>query len=334
MDTEFKISAVIPTHNRATLVIRAITSVLRQTSPVHEIVVVDDGSIDKTEQILAQYLNSVGKTNLLIRYFYQPQQGAAVARNNGVAQATGNWIAFLDSDDIWRPEKLHWQIKALRECDGCQACVTDAKYTNNPFLTKSAFAEVDCHFDSVTGVIPGYTRRITSRKFHGAHLPTLLVSRELFLSLGGFPAAFPVNEDTDFFFRLAQFAKVCYVNIPLIEVDRSPSRVAGLTDLRKKETYRLQMAQLMYEKWLREYRGPDPAIPKAIRRRLRDIHVGWASCQLIEGNTLQALHSVSTALQYSYSLKAALKWISIRFTPELTKNKLLRRRETAPPPLL
>src|SRR6201998_4045686 len=109
----FKISAVIPTHNRATLVIRAISSVLQQTYPVQEIIVVDDGSTDDTKELLCRFLSPLASTAASIRYHYQEQQGAAVARNTGIAAASGEWIAFLDSDDILLPQKLVWQVKAL-----------------------------------------------------------------------------------------------------------------------------------------------------------------------------------------------------------------------------
>jgi glycosyltransferase involved in cell wall biosynthesis len=331
----FTISAVIPTHNRATLVIRAITSVLQQTYPAHEIIVVDDGSTDDTKELLCRFLSSLSNTAAPLRYLYQQQQGAAVARNTGIAAATGDWIAFLDSDDIWLPQKLEWQVKALQRYSGVAlACVTDSRYVNNPILNKTAFAQIGDRYDIPMGVIPAYARRITSHKFHGAHLPTLVVHRALIQSLGGFHTAFPVNEDTDFFFTLAQQTNVCYVNVPLIEIDRTPKRTIGLTELREKENYRCQMAQLMYEKWLREYHGQDQTIPKEIRHRLHDVHVGWASWHLVAGDSQKALDSASRAFQYHHSPKAAVKWMLIKFAPGLIRKELVRRRSKAPPPLL
>jgi glycosyltransferase involved in cell wall biosynthesis len=331
----FKISAVIPTHNRATLVIRAISSVLQQTYPVQEIIVVDDGSTDDTKELLCRFLSSLASTAASIRYHYQEQQGAAVARNTGIAAASGEWIAFLDSDDIWLPQKLEWQVKALQRYSGVAlACVTDSRYVNNPVLNKTAFAQIGDRYESPMGIIPRYARRITSHRFHGAHLPTLMVHRTLIQSLGGFHTAFPVNEDTDFFFKLAQQTDVCYVNLPLIEIDRTPKRTIGLTELREKENYRCQMAQLMYEKWLHEYHGQDQAIPKEICHRLHDVHVGWASWYLVAGDTQKALDSASVAFHYQRSAKAAAKWMLIKFAPGLIRKELVRRRTKAPPPLL
>src|SRR5260370_35300064 len=74
-----------------------------------------------------------------IRYVWQEQQGKSAALNHGVRIAVGEWIAFLDSDDLWLPNKLELQLRALRQFDYCDACFTDAHYTNNPQLDVTAF---------------------------------------------------------------------------------------------------------------------------------------------------------------------------------------------------
>jgi hypothetical protein len=94
------------------------------------------------------------------------------------------------------------------------------------------------------------------------------------------------------------------------------------------------MAQYMYEKWLSEYRGKDPEIPKQIQKRLHEIHIGWASVHLLDGHTQASLQSLSLALRYAFSKKAAVKWVSTRVAPALTKRILVKRREKEPPPLL
>jgi len=130
---ESKVSVVIPTYNRAKLIVNAIESVLAQTHPVREIIVVDDGSTDNTAQVLERYLGAQPRLREIVRYFSQPNQGQSVARNKGVKEASGEWIAFLDSDDQWRPEKLELQLSALRKFEGkCQACFTDLQFVNDP----------------------------------------------------------------------------------------------------------------------------------------------------------------------------------------------------------
>ena len=102
-----KVSVVIPTYNRAAKVRNAIESVLAQTVTDLEVIVVDDGSSDGTGKILGETFGD------RIRYYAQANQGVSVARNKGIEEARGEWIAFLDSDDLWEKEKLEWQFKAL-----------------------------------------------------------------------------------------------------------------------------------------------------------------------------------------------------------------------------
>lgn len=100
-----KISVVIPCYNRAGLIANSVASAMAQTHPPHEIIVVDDGSVDGSADVAAKLPGPV----CVIR---QPNGGPASARNNGIAQATGDWVAFLDSDDTWHPDKLRLQLAA------------------------------------------------------------------------------------------------------------------------------------------------------------------------------------------------------------------------------
>ena len=103
-----KISVVIPLYNKRTSVIRALNSVLSQTIQPEEIIVVNDGSTDGSEQLVNE-LN-----HPLVRLINQPNAGVSAARNRGIKEAKGDWIAFLDADDEWMPEYLE-TIKSLSE---------------------------------------------------------------------------------------------------------------------------------------------------------------------------------------------------------------------------
>ena len=103
-----RISVIIPTYNSAVFLPEAVESVLSQTFLPQEVIVVDDGSTDNTEDVLEPFRRR-------IHYIRQENQGPAVARNRGIAEAKGDLIAFLDADDVWVPEKTEIQVKVLRE---------------------------------------------------------------------------------------------------------------------------------------------------------------------------------------------------------------------------
>ena len=108
------VSVVIPVRDGAKYLGAAIDSVLAQTSPPHEVVAVDDGSLDDTPAVIAGYGDRV-------RGIRQPRQGNASALNRGIAAVTGEYVAFLDADDLWAPEKLALQLRVLEDDESIDA---------------------------------------------------------------------------------------------------------------------------------------------------------------------------------------------------------------------
>lgn len=103
-----KISVIIPTYNRAETLIESLKSVLDQTHPAHQIIVVDDGSTDNSVSMLSPFRSRID-------YIRQENAGVSAARNTGLAAATGDWIAFLDSDDVWYPNRLSVLVRDIRK---------------------------------------------------------------------------------------------------------------------------------------------------------------------------------------------------------------------------
>lgn len=102
-----KISAVIPAYNSAKFIAAAVNSINAQSTPIYEIIIIDDGSTDNTEQIVAKLPGNIS-------YYKQPNQGPSAARNKGIEIATGDWIALLDADDQWTANKTRLQLEALK----------------------------------------------------------------------------------------------------------------------------------------------------------------------------------------------------------------------------
>src|SRR5260370_12393005 len=133
------ISVVIPTYNRGYQTIAAIESVLSQTYPNFEVIVVDDGSTNGSGGVIQRFISQANGHHQIL-FISQPNQGQSIARNRGIAKARGEYIAFLDSDDFWAPDKLEWQVRALEQLKKkCGACFTDARLVNNSGMDISSF---------------------------------------------------------------------------------------------------------------------------------------------------------------------------------------------------
>lgn len=181
-----KVSVIIPTYNRAALISRALDSVLTQTFKDFDIVVIDDGSVDNTKEVIKPYLDR-------IRYIYQTNGGISAARNRGIQESTGQYIAFLDSDDYWAPEKLQYQVEIL-DRDPKVGIV----YVRMPIVNEQG---------EVLGMKPN---GISGRNFQEllrvwGDLPTssVMTRRECFERLGLFDEHLPPMEDIDMWIRIA-----------------------------------------------------------------------------------------------------------------------------------
>jgi glycosyltransferase involved in cell wall biosynthesis len=319
------ISVVVPTYNRSKIILEALESVLAQTYPAFEIIVVDDGSSDGTGEILQRFMDrrySSGNSTPEIRYFYQSNQGQSAARNKGIVEARGEWIAFLDSDDPWHPEKLEWQARALTEFKGkCDACFTDARLINNLSLDTTAFRSTNTHFEPAIGIFSGAALCLT-KTFGTCWLQTFVIRTDVIRRLGGFDPDLRFAEDQDFLFRLALIIKYCYVNKPLVSIDRTdihsdPGATPRLWD---SVEVRLQGRQLMYEKWLKLGAVLSPKIRKSCIQKLRAIHSAQANLYLENQDYQKARGAIGRALKYQKTATLLGKWMLAHIAPNFARS--------------
>jgi glycosyltransferase involved in cell wall biosynthesis len=173
------VSCIVPVFNGERYLQQALDSVLEQTYTPLELIVSDDGSTDGTRAVVDAYGDSV-------RYLHQPNGGHAAARNLGLSIAQGEFVAFLDADDLWHPEKIERQVARLRGRPTVDACVTFVRNFWGP-------AEDRLSEDArLTEAVPGY-RSVT-----------LLARRTLFERAGRFNPALRHGNDTDWFLRAAE----------------------------------------------------------------------------------------------------------------------------------
>ncbi len=194
------VSVVIPTYNRAGWVIQAVDSVLAQTFRDFELLVVDDGSADATLEALAS------RRHRLVYLKTRRNRGVAAARNLGAAAARGQWLAFLDSDDLWRPEKLARQVDFLRRHPDLAICQTDEVWVRN-----GVFVNRPQRHRKAGGnlFLPSLERCLVSPS-------AVMLSRALFAEMGGFDESLPACEDYDLWLRIAWRREIGLLPEPLV----------------------------------------------------------------------------------------------------------------------
>ena len=138
MEKKSIVSIIIPTYNSVSFVTEAIDSALNQTFQDFEILVIDDGSTDETKKVLTE------KYGDSIKYLYKENGGVSSARNYGIEKAKGKYIALLDADDVWLPEKLEKQVILLESNGDIGLCYTGAIVVNDHLETKSYVDAEEC----------------------------------------------------------------------------------------------------------------------------------------------------------------------------------------------
>jgi glycosyltransferase involved in cell wall biosynthesis len=216
------VSVVIPTYNRAHCVGEAIDSVLAQSYKDFELLVVDDGSNDDTQQVLDSY----GSHLTVIR---RPNGGASAARNSGIRAAKGEWIAFLDSDDIWESNKLRIQTVDLLKNRGVVAHVMDVILNYVPGQFLSLFDRLDLK-DEFTRR-PLRERPLLDVLRASFYTPTWLVLRKAIEKAGFFDESFRAFEDVDLLARVALTGPFIVSPYAGARIRRRPGGATALLDL-------------------------------------------------------------------------------------------------------
>jgi glycosyltransferase involved in cell wall biosynthesis len=219
-----KVSVLIPTYNRSYIIRDALESALAQTFRDFEIVVVDDGSSDKTEEIVA----SLGSDR--IRYIrHETNRGCSAACNTAIGAAAGDLLAFLDSDDLWKPEYLDRQVRFLDAHPGIDIVFSDMELQEKSGTYPSLMGLMKCFPRMLQGK-PGQEEYVfRGREMYVCLLeevpikPTATVTRrELFQIGGGFNETWPSGTDWDLFLRFSKIADFGYIHVPLVIQRRTP----------------------------------------------------------------------------------------------------------------
>ena len=194
------LSIIIPTFDRCEQLSRALNSVFKQTYSDYEVIVIDDGSTDDTVEMLQKNFTQ-------LRYFYQSNKGVSAARNKGLALAHGRWIAFLDSDDEWLPQKLEKQISLLKAKPDYKICHTEEIWVRNGIRVN----QMKKHRKTGGWIFPHCLPLCAMSP------SSILIHRSVFDSIGNFDTSLPACEDYDLWLRITAKYPVLYMEEPQIK---------------------------------------------------------------------------------------------------------------------
>lgn len=275
------ISVIIPTFNRAHVLLRAVDSVLKQSYKHFELIVVDDGSTDHTDELLSSYVRE-GK----IQYLKQENKGVSSARNFGVRSSKGEWLAFLDSDDEWLKVKLQKQVDFLRERPDLRLIHGEELWVRNG-------------------------KRVNQKKIHQKFggfiyekcLPLCLISpsavmieRKLYEEMGGFDEEFIVCEDYDLWLKITSLYEVGFVPDPIIY------KYGGHEDQLSQKYFAMDlwrikaMLQILKSRTLTEEQ--QAATSSEITRKARILKLGYEKHQNAQG--LSDLMNLLNSYQFTF----------------------------------
>lgn len=238
------VSVILPTYNRANLVTDAVQSVIRQTYPNFDLIIIDDGSTDNTREILAPFL-----ADSRVRYIQKENGGAASARNLGLELAKGSFIAFIDSDDIWADDKLEVQMEIFDRLPNISLVFSDFSSTNR--TGEFEFSHIKTYFgvfndyhlkyeDVFFNVMnTGTTSNKTAYKvYYGNVYQTMLFGnmiltstwvsrRQVFESAGNFDLQYSTLEDYDLLLKITKLFAVAFIDHPLVTYRYNPNQLSG-----------------------------------------------------------------------------------------------------------
>ena len=203
-----RVSVVIPTYNREKFIVNCVQSVRAQSVPACEIIVVDDGSIDSTYSYLKDLgFKSTASAKIGLRYIYQENRGVSAARNLGIREANGEYVALLDSDDLWLPTKLERQIDALvgnkanvRLCHTDEIWMRSGTRLNPHKKHKKEGGDIFLNCLKMCCISPS----------------SVILHKSVFDDIGVFDENLPACEDYDFWLRYCVKEEVIFVNKHLI----------------------------------------------------------------------------------------------------------------------
>ena len=276
MRSELRVSVVIPTFNCGQFIREALVSALEQTYPVDEVIVVDDGSIDNTKDVIQEFGERV-------RYVKQANFGVSAARNAGVANSSGDLVAFLDADDSWLPEKIEEQV-AIFLADESVGLV----HCGMREFDSASGTTIAVHLDGAAGYV---AERIALWEEPIVIGPggSIMVRRSVFENLGGFDPQLKIGEDWEFCFRVAMTSKIGFVPKVLVNYRNHGGNAT-------KSVGEMERSTLLA--WQKVFATDDERIRRLRSRSYGNLHKVLAGSYLAAGDRIGFVRNLIKSLYY------------------------------------
>lgn len=333
LDNEPLISVIIPTYQSADTLPRAVTSALNQSYTNFEIIVVDNGSTDNTDDVinrLQQIDNRVRGVRL------SENRRPAGGRNLGVQISNGEYIAFLDADDEWLPNKIETQLIAFQKRPKLGVVMTDGYIIHSPTVKKELYSSiyqsyiqrmVPVQIDNEIGMLE-FTGPVRNTLYEKCiiNLSSVMLKKDLFFQSGGFNQDLYGPEDMDLWVKLAKITDFGYVDFPLVNRYVTSKNVSNVSE-------KWLTSLLDYHKFCllsEEYKDLLPLIKKNLEKyhRLLVIHYGR------KNQTKRAIKIAYESLRYGFFIRVILYAVLTIFGKKVfnlsisIKNKLNGSRES------
>ncbi|MBC7704404.1 MAG: glycosyltransferase [Rhodoferax sp.] len=297
------VTVVVPCFNAVRYIGAALRSVLQQGWPALEVIVVDDGSTDGSAACVKAEFPTVAVVE-------QANQGVAAARNRGMAHARGEWVAFLDADDVWLPGKLHAQFDALREeptarmaCGAWQVWISDANTPPANYVQDIMAAASDSRrWAGPSGWI--YAELLLDCEVWTS---TVLMHRSLLAEVGHFDSTLRIGEDYDLWLRASRVTPILRVPRPLALYRTHP---ASITHGVPAENYRGRVLARAIERWGYASSQGHDASPRKVQRALAASWSDFAACHLASGGLKTARQASLQALRADPALLRGWKLLA------------------------
>lgn len=305
MNVSPSFSVIIPTYNCSKTIRRAVASVLEQTWPAHEIIIVDDGSTDDTRDVVSQM-------DAKVLYIFQENLGVSTARNVGANTASGEWLAFLDADDVYYPDRLKWHAEMINFQSAFDFLTGDFEYRrpDGTYLRRSM--ESSCIGRKLLEQNKGKASFTMGRECfpmfieeHFGDTHTISIPRRTFLALGGYSTNYQVCEDVHLLIRLCdQSQRAGVVSRPMAIYNIHGQSLTRSDPIRSQKQTIEALNSLKEQLMTREM---EKGLSQSIRRARLDL----AYAYLRSGARIQAVKAVLPLMNEQPKLTALRDLLSV-----------------------